>query len=71
MRSSSVVGGDDIPSRAAMVESQLPVVPRLRGGEEIGETIPRSTSVSAVGRLVAPGEIGRPAAGDSFMVFTT
>lgn len=68
MRSSSVVGGDDIPSRAAIPDSQPPV---LRVGEAIEETTPRSTSVSALGGLLAPGEIGRPAAGDSFKVFTT
>lgn len=64
VRSSSVVGGDDIPSRAAIFESQLPVVPGLRVGEAMGEETPRSTSVSAAGRPFATGEIGRPAVGD-------
>jgi hypothetical protein len=68
VRSSSDDGGDDdIPSRAAILESQLPFVPKLRAGEAMGEATPRSTSASAVD----PGEIGRPAAGDSFKVFTT
>lgn len=71
VRSSSDVGGDDKPSRIAILESQLPGIPEFRVGEAIWEETPRSTSASAVGRLIELGEIGRPAAGDSFIVFTT
>lgn len=71
VRSSSNVGGDDMPSRVAILESQLPGIPEFRVGDVIWEETPRSTSASAVARLVELGEIGRPAAEDSFIVLTT
>lgn len=71
VRSSSDVGGFAMPSLVAILESQLPAIPEFRVGEATWEETPRSTSASAAGRLVEPGEIGRPAAGDSFIVFAT